>query len=51
VYELVEIPEAAGPVDKLPQDHGLGMVTDRGLQAFPENPVRMPAGQNERLKM
>jgi len=26
-------------------------VTDRDLQTFPENPIRVPAGQNERLKM
>jgi hypothetical protein len=51
VHELVEVPEAAGTADELPQDHGLGMVTDRDLQTFPENPIRVPAGQNERLKM
>jgi len=51
VHELVEIPEAAGPVDKFPQDCGLGTVADRDLQTLPENPIRAPAGQNERLKM
>jgi len=51
VHELVEIPEAAGPEEKLPQDHGLGMVTDRDLQTLPENPICAPAWRNERLKM
>ena len=51
VHELVEILEASGPVDKLPQDCGLGMVTDRDLQTLLENPIRAPAGQNERLEM